>query len=252
MKKMIGLLAVILCCVGVYKIVQMPAPLSNAFRGAYTYDAPSEGVFNPIYVSVEDRDFHIFHQMAGLYLYGTYEEVGESTYLMKGVHIEEQTVVFDTEEKKFSICLNDGEIPFKKISDTPMVVSDSLEKAKANDRKTAEQLEFLPDLDLYGGTYGYVDGEGNLSKEEPYRFAADEEKNVFWLYNEKTGYFTEGESKTIAPHAHYVLTGEEIGEQHIYPQESGIVMELNGKDFVFVKLDDEIILPDSEPAKKIR
>lgn len=255
MKKstILGLLVVILCCAGLYQIMRMPPVLSNAFRGTYGYDEEASGaVALNMYMSVDDRDFHVFHERSGLFLYGTYEKVGDNQYRMKGKHIEEQIVAFDDKARKFTFKLNGGEIPFVKISDPTLEISDSLAKAKANDRKTAAQLDFLPDYGLYGGTYGYVDAEGNLSKEQPYRFTVDEGKGVFWLYNEKTGYFMEGESEYVSPHSHYILSGEGIEKQHIYPQESGIVVELNGEDRVFVKLDNEIILPDSDPDKKIQ
>ena len=36
MKKLIGLLVVILCCAGVYKIVQMPEPLTGDLAGYWS------------------------------------------------------------------------------------------------------------------------------------------------------------------------------------------------------------------------
>lgn len=251
MKKsiIIGLLAVVLCCVGIYQVVQMPSPLSNAFRGTYSIDTEAMGMNANMYFSVDNREFHVFDEEAGLFLYGTYEQVGEQQYRMKGKHIEEQTIAFDEKGKKFTFRLGRGDISFVKTSDSTTVINDSLAKAKANDRMTAEQLDFLPNYNIFSGTYGYVDEKGNLSKERPYRMAVYED--TFCLYNEKTAYFMEGVSENKSA-SHYILSGEGMEKQDIYLQKNGIVLNLEGKDMVFVKLDDEIILPDSDPNQKIQ
>ncbi len=251
MKKstIIGLLAVVLCCVGIYQVVQMPMSLSNAFRGTYSIDTEAMGMTANMYLSVDDRDFHVFNEEAGLFLYGTYEQVGDHQYRMKGKHIEEQIITFDEKGKKFTFRLGKGDISFVKTSDSTMEICDSLAKAKANDRMTAEQLDFLPNYNIFSGTYGYVDGKGNLSKEQPYRMAVYED--TFCLYNEKTAYFMEGVSESKSS-SHYILSGEGMEKQDIYLQKNGIVLNLEGKDMVFVKLDDEIILPDSDPNQKIQ
>lgn len=249
----ISLAAGILCGAGIYQITQLPLPtawLNNEFRGAYGYDTSYGGSMHT-YLSVEDRDFHVFNEEADLFLYGTYEKVGENEYHLKGEHIPEQTVT--VEKRKFWLKLSpEGEgIPFVKQSNATMEVCHSLEKAKANDHLTEAQLHFLPNYDIFSGTYGYVDEEGNLSKTEPYRLAVVKEGEDFCLYNEASGYMTEGKVESVEAVDCITLNGEDLGRQTVYLQKNGILLDLDGQERLFVKLDDEVLLPNSDPNKKI-
>lgn len=249
----ISLAAGILCGAGIYQITQLPLPpawLDNEFRGAYGYDT-SYGGSTHTYLSVADRDFHVFNEEAELFLYGTYEKVGENEYRLKGKHIPEQTVT--VEKRKFRLKLSPEQegIPFVKQSNATMEVNHSLEKAKANDRLTEAQLHFLPNYAIFSGTYGYVDEEGNLSETEPYRLAVAKKNEDFCLYNEVSRYLTEGKVESVASVYCITLNGEDLGRQTVYLQKSGILLDLDGKERLFVKLDDEVVLPDSDPDQKI-
>lgn len=247
----ISLAAGILCGAGIYQITQLPLPpagLNNDFRGAYGYDT-SYGGSTYTYLSVADRDFHVFNETADLFLYGTYEKVGENEYHLKGEHIPEQTVTVEKRKLRLKLSPNGDGIPFVKQSNAAMEISDSLAKAKANDHLTEAQLHFLPNYHIFSGTYGYVDAEGNLSKTEPYRLAVAKEGEDFCLYNEAGGYLTEGKVESVEDCI--TLNGEDLGRQTVYLQKNGILLEVDGKERLFVKLNDETLLPDSDPNKKI-
>ena len=137
MKKLIGMLAVILCCVGVYKITQLPPPLKYDLQGTYAEDVP-EGVQSFTYLSAGTHDFYYFNDRAKVYLYGTYKKVGDDQWLLKGNHIGEQTVTL-TKNLTFVIQVDGQEILMKKISDIEHIVGDCKEKAIANEEKTLEE-----------------------------------------------------------------------------------------------------------------
>ncbi len=130
--KGLAMLVVVLIAWGIGYIVKLPPALSDELRGTYVEDLPAGRSFT--YLSVDDRDFHIWNEKAELFLYGTYEMVGEKQYVMEGKHIPKTEVNF--EDQKLTIL----GIDFVKHSDSTMTVNGSLEKAKANDEKTAEEL----------------------------------------------------------------------------------------------------------------
>ena len=138
MKKLIALLAVILCCVGIYKITQLPPPLRYDLQGMYAEDVP-EGIQSFSYLSAGTYDFYYFNDMAKVYLYGTYKKVADDQWLLKGKHIGEQTVTL-TEDLTFVFQVDGQEISMKKIADHEHIVGDCKEKAIANDEKTTEEV----------------------------------------------------------------------------------------------------------------
>ncbi|WP_458406829.1 hypothetical protein [Anaerotignum sp.] len=132
-KTVIGVLVAILCCVGIYKITQLPPGLTYDLRGTYTEDLP-EGAVSFTYLSVEDHDFHYFNERADVFLYGTYEKVADDQWILRGKHIEEQTVTL-TKDFTFVLQLDGQEIPMKKIADHATIINNSKEKAIENDGK---------------------------------------------------------------------------------------------------------------------
>lgn len=243
-KTMIGLLAVILCCVGIYKITQLPPGLTYDLRGTYTEDLP-EGAGSFTYLSVDYLDFHYFNENTGEFLYGTYEQTGENAYLLEGKHIEKQTVSLNREHK-LVLTLDGKEVRMKKISNPTSSVNGSWEKAKDNDRKTKEQMTFVPEEEvnhwIFEGTYGCLEEDGTLSVEEPYRFVPDDLD--FWLYNEKNGFYAEGKLEKIDSGREYVIDDDIVERQHIFPQKNGFVLTLGGKELVFVKITDKQFVPE--------
>ncbi len=85
---------------------------------------------------MDDRNFHIWNEKTELFLYGTYEKVGENQYVMQGKHIPTEVVTFKDKNLTFM------GIDFVKHSNHTTIVNGSLDKAKANDEKTAEELGF--------------------------------------------------------------------------------------------------------------
>ena len=239
MKKLIGLLVVILCCAGAYKIVQMPEPLTGDLRGFYQFYSPTEGVHSHIQMSVGDRDFHVFEGF-DYYRYGEYEKVGENQYRLWGRHIDEQIVTLNENEKTLTIQLN-GEVSFKKVSNTPTVINDSEDRAKDNDRRTEAQLEPLVNIDTYDGTFARLNEEGKVAQEERYRFAVDGTK--FWLYQEQTGFLAEGECKEEDFKQSIFCAEPYVKEQETYLINGNFVLSVDGKDMVFAKITNDVILP---------
>ena len=131
MKKWIVFLAVILCCVGIYKITQLPPGLNYDLHGTYTEDLP-EGAVSFTYLSVDEHDFHCFNERMDMFLYGTYEKIADDQWVLRGKYIEEQTVTL-TKDHTLVFLLDGQEVPMKKIADHSTVINGSKEKAMAND-----------------------------------------------------------------------------------------------------------------------
>ena len=242
--KIIIFILLILAVWGIYKVIHLPPGMSYHLRGTYDVDLP-EGTRSFTYLSIDNADFHVFNETTGLFLYGTYEELEDGSYRLSGKHINEQVVTL-SRDHKIEVIMNDQTILFKKISDTSMEVSSSKDKARDNDKKTKAQMSFSSkenvNKDMFSGTFACIDPDGNLSEDTPYRFVPLNES--YYLCSEQIGYIEEGSLEELALHSKYRLNGENVRKQIIYYQENGFVMNIDDKDYVFVKISDEVILPE--------
>lgn len=242
--KIIVFILLILSVWGIYKVIKLPPGMSYHSWGTYEVDLP-EGTRSFTYLSIDNADFHVFNETTGLFLYGTYEELEDGSYRLSGKHINEQIISL-SRDYKIEITLNNETIMFKKRTDTPMEVSSSVDKAKDNDRKTQAQMQFGSDenvnVSLFEGTFACVDPDGKLSEAVPYRFVPFTKS--FYLYNEQNEFYEKGALEEIYPHSKYILSGERIQKQTIYPQKNGFVITIDDREYVFVKINDDALISE--------